>query len=299
VIIYAVVRPNESAGTPPYMVMEYIEGGTLAQRVRKEGPLHWRDAATAMRDALRGLAAAHRAGIVHRDIKPANLMRGMGPMGEEIIKLTDFGLARVTQSTDGELTFPGAFVGSPSYSSPEQIAGAAHVDGRADLYSLAATGYALLTGQPPFIGDDPGEIMERHVRDPFPAARELAPTVPAAFEELIAKASRKSAAERHQSAEEMLRVVEAILQLPAENAARSRAARPARAAASGSSAEATIAEWRTRLAAARKASDSSTQLEALRSLYGLYAQLDRREEATRAYREAVALHVRMQDPRNN
>ncbi len=144
-------------GVRPYIVMEYVEGRSLADRLRQKGPMAWREAAEMMRDALRGLAAAHKAGIVHRDIKPANLMLGRAADGGAVIKLVDFGLARAyaMNGAEEDLTFPGAFVGSPSYAAPEQIAGVHHIDGRADLYSLAATGYALLTGQPPFVGDDP------------------------------------------------------------------------------------------------------------------------------------------------
>src|SRR5262249_29664981 len=140
----------------PHIVMEYVEGGSLSERVRREGPMEWRTAARAVRDALAGLSAAHRRGVIHRDIKPANLMCGRTHDGHELTKVVDFGLARVFASPagDAELTFPGAFVGSPSYASPEQITGA-ETDGRSDLYSLAATWYALLIGQPPFVADDP------------------------------------------------------------------------------------------------------------------------------------------------
>jgi len=296
----------------PYIVMEYVEGGSLAEHVRKSGPMHWRAAAEAMRDALRGLAAAHRAGIVHRDVKPANLMRARGNNGEEIIKLADFGLARVTAgiagsrshstALDGELTFPGAFVGSPSYSSPEQVAGAHQLDGRADLYSLAATCYALLTGQPPFVEDDPADIMERHMSEPFPDVRLLAPSATVQMQSVLERASRKQPGERFGGAQEMLEAVERLLASPADVAAGAAqgSAAPRAAAAVGRDvprrAEETVVALETRLAAARKASDSSTQLATLRTLYGLYAQLDRRDEATRAYREALAIHVKMHAP---
>jgi serine/threonine-protein kinase len=278
--------------------MEYVEGGSLAQRLRTRGPLYWREAALALRDALRGLAAAHRAGIVHRDIKPANLMCARDAAGETVIKLADFGLARVTTLADAELTFPGAFVGSPSYCSPEQIAGSLHIDGRADLYSLGATAYALLTGEPPFVADDPAEVMDRHLKDSFPDVRVLAPTVPAPFEALIARASRKKPEERFAGAGEMLVAVEDLLRLPADIPA---APNPAATPAPGppSHAEETVAELETRLAHARRLADSGTQLATLRTLYGLYAQLDRREEARRAFREALVVHVKMHAPTNN
>ena len=306
VTIYAVGQQGGAGGGRPYIAMEYVEGGSLAQRLREQGPLYWRDAALALRDALRALAAAHHAGIVHRDVKPANLMCARDPAGDPVIKLADFGLARVTTLADAELTFPGAFVGSPSYCSPEQIAGSAHIDGRADLYSLAATAYALLTGQPPFVADDPAEVMERHLQDPFPDVRELAPTVPAPFQSLLARASRKKPEDRFPGAAAMLAAVEELLELPADVPAHILPAStpapnppPTPQRMVPSRAEQTVAELETRLAHARRLADSTTQLATLRTLYGLYAQLDRRAEARRAFREALVLHVKMHAPSDN
>ena len=290
----------EPAGARPYIVMEYVAGGSLAQRLRTNGPLHWRQAAGAMRDALRALAAAHQAGIVHRDVKPANLMCARDAQGREITKLADFGLARLVQATDADLTFPGAFVGSPSYCSPEQIAGAVHIDGRADLYSLAATGYALLTGQPPFLADEPAEVMDRHLNEAFPDARLLAPTVPAEMQELLDKASRKNPAQRYRGAQEMLEAVERLLKLPADGNAKPIAkVRPVAGVPEVSRAEESVAELESQLAWAREHSDSDTQLSALRTLYGLYAQLDRRQDAVRTFREALVVHVKMHAPTDN
>ncbi len=191
----------------PYLVMEYVEGGSLAEHLRRAGPMHWREATAVIRDALLGLIAAHAKGVIHRDIKPANLMRGRAANGDPLIKLADFGLARIvawplagTDSSEGDLTFPGAFVGSPSYSSPEQISGVLELDGLADLYSLTATWYALLTGQPPFVEDDPADVMQHHVHDPFPDPRGLSPTVAAAVVMIMTKASRKKPAEQHANA---------------------------------------------------------------------------------------------------
>ncbi len=298
VIIYAT---GTHAGRP-YIAMEYVEGGSLAQRLRGGGPLFWREAALALRDALRGLAAAHHAGIVHRDVKPANLMCARDSAGAPVIKLADFGLARLTSLADAELTFPGAFVGSPSYSAPEQITGSRQIDGRADLYSLAATAYALLTGQPPFVEDDPADIMERHLNTPFPDVRVLAPTAPPPLQALVARASRKRPEDRFPSARDMLAAVEELLQLPADlptPALRVPRSVVASAAMAPSRAGETVVELETRLAQARRCADSTTQLATLRTLYGLYAQLDRRQDARRAFREALVVHVKMRAPNNN
>jgi serine/threonine-protein kinase len=282
----------------PFIAMEYVDGGSLADQLRAAGPLYWRDTARVLADALRALAAAHRAGIVHRDVKPANFMLARGIEGEEIIKLADFGLARVNTVHDADLTFPGAFLGSPSYSAPEQIAGSQKIDGRADLYSLAATAYALLTGRPPFVAEDPAEVMERHLHDPFPDIRKLAPTAPAAFQQFLERAAQKKPADRFQSATEMLKAVDALLALPAD-------APPAKPFPGKSrkppplSTEESIAELETRLAAARKTSDATTQLSTLRTLYGLYEQSHRPEDARRAFREALVLHVKLRAPTLN
>jgi serine/threonine protein kinase len=167
------------------------------------------------------------------------------------------------------------------------------------LYSLAATMYALATGQPPFVGDDPAEIMERQMREAFPDVRALAPTAPAAFQAVIARASEKRADKRFAGAEKMRAAVEALLEAPVEKP-RPLPARPGRSPKpslpSVSPTEATVVELESRLAKARKTSDSGTQLETLRSLYGLYAQLDRRDDALRAAREALAVHVKMHAP---
>ncbi|HEY4330113.1 MAG TPA: serine/threonine-protein kinase [Phycisphaerae bacterium] len=301
VTIYSVGRHGgDDALGLPYIVMEYVEGGSLADRIRRHSPLHWRDAALALRDALRGLAAAHRAGIVHRDIKPANLMCARDAAGTHIIKLADFGLARLANPSDAELTFPGAFVGSPGYSAPEQITGILHMDGRADLYSLAATAYALLTGQPPFIGDDPHEIMERHLKEPFPDVRILAPAVHPALQALITRASRKQPHDRFKNAGEMLLVVEDLLALPVDvPQVTTPMPPPKRRVASPEPATRTVGQLESRLAEARLQSDTPTQLSTLRTLYGMYAQLDRRDDALRAYREALVVHVKMLAPANN
>jgi serine/threonine-protein kinase len=304
VTIYAV---GQHAGRP-YLVMEHVEGGSLADHLRKAGPMGWRAATAAVRDALLALVAAHGKGVIHRDIKPANLMRGRDMAGRELIKLVDFGLARVvagpggTEANDGELTFPGAFVGSPSYAAPEQIAGAVVLDGRADLYSLAATWFALLTGQPPFVDDDPAETMHRHLHEEFPDTGTLMSGIPAALQEAMTLASKKRPQDRYAGAAEMLKAVEALLALPADVASEAvirRTTHAAQSDGSSISAEESVAELESRLATARAKRDSSTQLQTLCSLYGLYSRLDRREQATKVYREALVLHIKMNTPYPN
>ena len=310
VTIHAV---GEQAGAP-YLVMEYVAGGSLSELLRREGPLPWRAAAGALRDACLGLAAAHAAGIVHRDVKPANLMRA--PDGR--VKLVDFGLARLGADTDGELTFPGAFMGSPSYASPEQIAnGAARIDGRSDLYSLAATAHALLTGAPPFIDDDQADVLRRHLDEPFPDLRGAAPEtrraeIPERLIQILRRASCKLPAERFASAGEMARELEACLSAqpgpespsavmvtgaaPTSAAPRQPASDAPRHTRIPSRLDESITQCEDALSQARTRSDSLTQLHALRRLFGLYRQLGRSADATRAFREALVIHVKLANP---
>ncbi len=185
---------GQSDGSParPYLVMEFIDGGSMADHLRRIGPLDWPAATRAIRDALFALIAAHDASIIHRDIKPANLMQTK----DGHIKLVDFGLARAAlDSHDPDLTFPGAFVGSPSYASPEQAAGSLHLDARSDLYSLAATWYTLVAGQPPFVDDDPAEVLRRHLTERFPDLRDFAP-VPIPLLAIMERATRHDPKDR-------------------------------------------------------------------------------------------------------
>jgi serine/threonine protein kinase len=284
--IYAV---GQTEGTPPrpYLAMEYVDGGSLADHLHAHGPLDWQATTQVLADALSALAAAHDAGIIHRDIKPANLIRAKNGS----IKLVDFGLARALESLDPDLTVFGAFVGSPSYASPEQAAGIALLDGRSDLYSLAATAFALLTGQPPFLHDDPAEILRLHLHAPFPDLAPLA-RIPAPLKRLLEKAAEKNPDARYASAAEMLTAVRALLNHPQSVSTPPAApALPSRPAIHDS-----VHDLESQLSHARLKADSSTQLAALRSLYGLYTQLDRREDATKVFREALVLHIHLNAP---
>src|SRR5262249_55667648 len=126
-----------------YQVMELLNGGTMHQAL-EGGPLPWRQATDVIAQACRGLAAAHDAGLIHRDIKPSNIMR----TGDGIVKLTDFGLAKVVSEGDNSepLTKNGTILGTPHYMSPEQCHNQP-LDGRSDVYSLGATYYTLLVGE--------------------------------------------------------------------------------------------------------------------------------------------------------
>ena len=146
----------------PYLVMELIDGTTLATLLVR-GPLPIDQAVDVARQICDALAVAHAQGVVHRDIKPANIL--ITTTGT--VKVCDFGIARLTHQQQTDLTAPHTAIGTSAYMAPEQASGGA-VDGRTDLYALGCVLYAMLTGQPPFTGDNPLTVMWQHQQQPAP-----------------------------------------------------------------------------------------------------------------------------------
>lgn len=151
----------------PYFVMEYVEGESLGDCIRRESKVHPRKAVSLLREAASGLSAAHARGVVHRDIKPANLM--LSRHGG--LKVVDFGIARV-ESPDTKLTATGMAMGTPAYLSPE-VCLAKSVDQRSDIFSLGVVLYEMLTGETPFNADSPLELMSKVVEARIPDLVEL------------------------------------------------------------------------------------------------------------------------------
>ncbi len=196
--IVAVYDWGQQSGTY-FIVMEYIEGRSLSDIVRTDGPLHPRRAAEITADVAAALGFAHRNGVVHRDIKPGNIL--ISPSGQ--VKVADFGIAQaITGGTEANLTQAGAVMGTATYFSPEQAQGKT-VDPRSDLYSLGCVLYEMLTTRPPFSGDTPVAIAYKHVQEPAPLPSATGVAVPPALEAIVAQLMAKDPAQRYASAEDL------------------------------------------------------------------------------------------------
>lgn len=193
VAIHAVEADHE----PPYLVMQYIEGKTLQQRLDGVGPLHVREVLRIGQQTALGLSAAHQQGIVHRDIKPANILL---ENGVERVRITDFGLARAID--DASMTQSGVVAGTPLFMAPEQAQGIP-LDHRADLFSLGSVLYVMCTGRPPFRSSTMIGVIRRVCDDSPRPIREINPDVPDWLCGIIDRLLAKDPKERYDSAEEV------------------------------------------------------------------------------------------------
>jgi serine/threonine protein kinase/tetratricopeptide (TPR) repeat protein len=192
-----------------YLVMEFITGKDLAMIMHEEGPLPFRRVSEVLQGVLDALGEAHALGVVHRDLKPENIIIRRFRSGQDLVKVVDFGLATIVGGAgDTSITRPGLVCGTPDYMSPEQGRGE-HVDGRGDLYSLGVVLFELLAEQLPFEDDTPTKVVLRHLHDPVPDPRELAPhrNIPDVLADVALRALQKSAADRFQTAPEMLQAL--------------------------------------------------------------------------------------------
>ncbi|MDO5635555.1 MAG: Stk1 family PASTA domain-containing Ser/Thr kinase, partial [Micrococcus sp.] len=186
----------------PFLVMEYVEGITLRDRLREDA-VDVEDAIAWTRGLLEALAYSHAQGIVHRDIKLANVM--VTPAGQ--VKVMDFGIARALADTSATMTQTQTVVGTAQYLSPEQAKGET-VDARSDLYSAGCVAFELLTGRPPFIGDSPVAVAYQHVREQPPAPSALNPDVPAALDAVVLTALAKDREDRFPTADDFIQALD-------------------------------------------------------------------------------------------
>ena len=230
------------------IVMEYIDGGTVAELLAARKRFDPAEAACIIRPVAEALAFAHKRGIIHRDIKPGNILLTEGGL----VKLADLGLAMaistdaiepVAGATGGVRTspdapasgsgvagssVPGRTYGTPYYIAPEQVRGDADVDFRADLYSLAATFYEMVAGVPPFTAPTPQEVMRKHLTDPLPDPRKHVPELPNALCWMLTRAMAKDREYRYESAEEFIAALDKLF--PTVDATVAGASSPGRAA---------------------------------------------------------------------
>ncbi|MDE3217239.1 MAG: serine/threonine protein kinase, partial [Gemmatimonadota bacterium] len=207
--IVPVLAAGETNGLP-YYTMPFVEGESLRVTLARSGALSITDAISVLRDVARALAYAHERGIVHRDIKPENVLLSGGSA-----TVTDFGIAKAisasrTQGTGATLTQMGTSIGTPAYMAPEQAAADPATDHRADLYAFGCMAYELLTGRPPFAGKTPQRLLAAHMGETPEPILALRPDAPPELAGVVMRCLAKDAADRPQSAAEIVRVLDTV-----------------------------------------------------------------------------------------
>jgi serine/threonine protein kinase len=187
-----------------YLVMEYLRGETLRERLDKVGRLPWQHAVTIARHVARGLSHAHAQGVVHRDVKPENVFLVDDDDDPDFAKILDFGIARSLENDDARVTQAGFVVGTPAYLSPEQALGGT-IDHRCDIYSLCIVLYEMICGRTPFGDRPPVAMLTAHAVVDVPPFAEVAPglDVPPAVEAIVRRGLAKEKDDRHPSADEL------------------------------------------------------------------------------------------------
>jgi len=189
----------------PYLVMPYLPGGTLKQKLSK--PIPWQEAFQILLPIAEALDYAHCQNMIHRDVKPSNIL--LTQRGQPM--LTDFGIAKILDVEETiELTGTSTAVGTPEYMAPEQIT-AKTVDHRADIYALGVVLYEMVTGRKPFLADTPMAVLIKHATESLPRPKQFMPNLPDAVERVLLKALAKNPADRYQSMAEMGAAFEKII----------------------------------------------------------------------------------------
>jgi eukaryotic-like serine/threonine-protein kinase len=180
--------------TQHFYAMEYMDGGSVEQMIKKKGRYTWEEAIACIRQVALALEYAHNHGIIHRDLKPANLFLGK----DGLVKLGDFGIARDTQAT--ALTAAGRTVGTYAYMAPEQISGKPPVSRKTDLYALGCVMFEMLTGKPPFNAPTAAEMLFAHLEEEPPQINSSVPDCPIWVDKLVGKLLEKDPEERYYDA---------------------------------------------------------------------------------------------------
>jgi len=242
-----------------FFVMELLEGETVRQRFKREGPLPLRDVLEIGRQTALALSHAHRKGILHRDIKPENLMLMQSSAGPSV-KVMDLGLARLV-TEDSAATQSGVAIGTPFYSAPEQSRGMQNLTPACDLYSLGATLFHIATGKPVFEGASAVETMTKHVTERPPDPKKLKPSLPDKFCALLLRLLAKKPEDRCESAAALAGELQALMDAESSPAAGERGADD-----DGTGAD-RLGGARGKAAARRRAAGRHGQVVALNPLY--------------------------------
>ncbi len=201
-----------------YFVMQFIEGGNLAERIASSGPLSLGAAIDCILQAARGLQHAHERGVIHRDIKPGNLLLG----DDGVLRILDLGLARFLPGSEPakmagdsasdctRLTLPGQMLGTVEFAPPEQAQDTRGADERSDIYSLGCTLYYLLVGAAPFTGEGIVSVLIAHASAPIPSVCEQRDDAPAELDAILAKMTAKNPDDRYQSVSELISILTPI-----------------------------------------------------------------------------------------
>jgi eukaryotic-like serine/threonine-protein kinase len=205
--ILKVLDYGEYKGSP-YLVLEYLSGGTLKDKTGQ--PMPWEQALQLLTPIIQALAYAHEHKIIHRDIKPSNIL--LTDKGQPL--LTDFGIAKILELDDGQtLTGTGVGIGTPEYMAPEQGIGK-DVDARADIYAVGIVLYELLTGRKPYTADTPMAVVIKHINDPLPRPGKFVSDLPQSVEKLLIKLLAKKPQDRFSNMDELGLGIKAILANP-------------------------------------------------------------------------------------
>jgi eukaryotic-like serine/threonine-protein kinase len=213
-IVRVLDTTTNSDGTP-LLIMELLHGRDLGSMLRDFGPVSASQAVDWVLQACVGLAEAHPIGIVHRDLKPSNMFLCRRSDGSEAVKLLDFGISKLSASTEVALTQEGGMLGSPPYMSPEQLLSSSNVDARSDLWSLGVILYQLVSGALPFSGSHAAQIAARITVGEITPLSRLAPHVPIALQQAVERCLQREPAARYESVVHLAESIDSLVDPPA------------------------------------------------------------------------------------